>query len=113
MSNRIFEAALEKRLMTILFFGLFVPIGGGRMLLLPIDASPDVTPNVVTVVTNAPGLGAIEVEQLITFPVEISMRGLPAIKEIRSVSRFGLSAVSVYFADGFDIYFVRRLVMER
>ncbi|HJU09394.1 MAG TPA: CusA/CzcA family heavy metal efflux RND transporter, partial [Candidatus Binataceae bacterium] len=113
MSQRIFEAALENRLMTILLFVVFIAIGLRAMLLLPIDASPDVTPNVVTVVTNAPGLGAVEVEKLITFPIEISMRGLPGIQEIRSISRFGLSAVSVYFQDGLDIYFVRRLVMER
>lgn len=113
MAQRIFGAALENRLMTILLFVVFIAIGLRAMLLLPIDASPDVTPNVVTVVTNASGLGAAEVEKLITFPIEISMRGLPGIKEIRSISRFGLSAVSVYFDDGLDIYFVRRLVMER
>jgi cobalt-zinc-cadmium resistance protein CzcA len=113
MSERIFEAALENRLMTVLLFVVFIAIGVRAMLLLPIDASPDVTPNVVTIVTDAPGLGAVEVEKLITFPVEISMRGLPGIKEIRSISRFGLSAVSVYFEDSLDIYFVRRLVMER
>ncbi len=113
MSQRIFEAALENRLMTILLFIVFIAIGVRAMALLPIDASPDVTPNVVTVVTNASGLGAREVEKLITFPIEISMRGLPGIREIRSISRFGLSAVSVYFEDGLDIYFVRRLVMER
>jgi heavy metal efflux system protein len=113
MLQRIFEAALENRLMTTILFVVFIAIGIRAMVMLPIDASPDVTPNVVTVVTDAPGLGAIEVEQLITFPVEIAMRGLPGIKEIRSISRFGLSAVSVYFEDGLDIYFVRRLVMER
>ena len=64
-------------------------------------------------VTDAPGLGAAEVENLITFPVEVSMRGLPSIKEIRSISRFGLSSVAVYFDEKLDIYFARRLVMER
>jgi cobalt-zinc-cadmium resistance protein CzcA len=113
MAERIFGAALENRLMTVLLFAVFIAVGVRAMLQLPIDASPDVTPNVVTVVTNAPGLGAAEVEKLITFPIEVSMRGLPGIKEIRSVSRFGLSAVSVYFEDGLDVYFVRRLVMER
>jgi Cu/Ag efflux pump CusA len=83
------------------------------MVLLPIDAAPDVTPNVVQVVTDAPGLGAVEVEKLITFPVEIAMRGFTGIKEIRSISRFGLSSVSVYFEENLDIYFARRLVMER
>src|SRR6185437_2975949 len=58
-------------------------------------------------------LGPAEVEKFITFPVELAMRGLPGVKEIRSISRFGLSAVSVYFEESYDIYFARRLVMER
>ena len=96
MSSRIFEAALGNRLMTIILIVVFVAIGLRAMVLLPIDASPDVTPNVVQIVTDAPGLGAAEVENLITFPVEVSMRGLPGITEIRSVSRFGLSSVSSF-----------------
>jgi heavy metal efflux system protein len=67
----------------------------------------------VTIVTDAPGLGAVEVEKLITFPIEVSMRGLTGIKELRSISRFGLSSVSVYFDEKLDVYFARRLVMER
>jgi heavy metal efflux system protein len=113
MTLRIFEAALENRLMTVILIIVFVVIGLRAMVLLPIDASPDVTPNVVQIVTDAPGLGAAEVENLITFPVEVSMRGLPGIKDIRSISRFGLSSVQVYFDEKLDIYFVRRLVMER
>src|SRR5215831_13684613 len=113
MALRIFEAALQNRLMTMILIIVFVAIGLRAMLLLPIDASPDVTPNVVQIVTDAPGLGAAEVENLITFPVEVSMRGLPGIQEIRSVSRFGLSSVQVYFDETLDTYFVRRLVMER
>lgn len=113
MARRIFEAALQNRLMTIILTVVFVVIGLRAMVLLPIDASPDVTPNVVQIVTDAPGLGAAEVENLITFPVEVSMRGLPGIKEIRSISRFGLSSVQVYFDEKLDTYFVRRLVMER
>ncbi len=113
MSRWIFEAALENRLMTIILVIVFVAIGARAMTMLPIDASPDVTPNLVQIVTDAPGLGPVEVEKLITFPIEVSMRGLPGIEEIRSISRFGLSAVWVYFDEHLDIYFVRRLVMER
>jgi len=83
------------------------------MFQLPIDAVPDVSPNQVQILTNAPGLGPVEVERFITFPVETAMSGLPGIESIRSVSRFGLSAVTVYFEEGMDIYFARRLVMER
>ena len=97
MARRLFEAALGNRLMTISLVVIFVALGVRAMVALPIDASPDVTPNVVTIVTEAPGLGPVEVEKLITFPIEVTMRGLPGIKEIRSISRFGLSSVSVYF----------------
>jgi len=83
------------------------------MFKLPIDAVPDVTPNQVQILTNAPGLGPIEVEKFITFPVETAMSGLPGIELIRSVSRFGLSAVTIYFDEDMDIYFCRRLIMER
>jgi len=72
-----------------------------------------VTPNQVLVLTRAPGLGPVEVERFITFPVETAMSGLPGITDIRSVSRFGLSAVYIYFEENLDLYFVRRLVMER
>ena len=113
MARRLFEAALGNRLMTIILIVIFVALGVRAMVALPIDASPDVTPNVVTIVTDAPGLGPVEVEKLITFPIEVTMRGLPGIKEIRSISRFGLSSVSVYFEEQLDIYFARRLVMER
>ena len=71
------------------------------------------TPNQVQILTDAPGLSPLEVEQFITFPVETAMSGLPGIERIRSVSRFGLSAATVYFSEDMDLYFCRRLVMER
>ncbi len=113
MAKRIFEAALENRLLTIIFVVVLAGLGIRAMMRLPIDAVPDVTPNVVQVVTDAPGLGPAEVEKFITFPVEIAMRGMPGISEIRSLSRFGLSSVWIYFEEKYDIYFARRLVMER
>lgn len=113
MSRWLFETALENRLMTFILIVVFAALGLRAMTRLPIDASPDVTPNLVQIVTDAPGLGPAEVEKFITFPVELAMRGLPGIKEIRSISRFGISAVFVYFDESYDIYFARRLVMER
>src|SRR5579885_3699569 len=104
MVARIFKAALENRLLTILLFLVAAGFGVRAMLALPIDAVPDVTPNVVQVVTDAPGLGAAEVEKFITFPVEMAMRGLPGTTDIRSISRFGLSSVSIYFDESYDIY---------
>ena len=99
--------------MVLVLVLLLVGAGIQAMLELPIDAVPDVTPNQIQILTNAPGLSPLEVEQLITFPVETAMSGLPGIVRIRSVSRFGLSAVTVYFEEEMDIYFAQRLVMER
>ena len=113
MLNRIFELSLGNRFLVLVFAALLVAIGIYSMRRLPIDAVPDVTPNQVQILTNAPGLGPVEVEKFITFPVETAMSGLPGIEKIRSVSRFGLSAVTVYFDERMDIYFCRRLVMER
>ncbi len=113
MLNRILEFSLGNRFLIIVFTLVIIAIGVRAMFQLPIDAVPDVTPNQVQILTNAPGLGPVEVERFITFPVETAMSGLPGIESIRSVSRFGLSAVTVYFEEGMDIYFVRRLVMER
>ncbi len=113
MIERIFAGALQNRLMTIIFVLILVGLGLRAMTTLPIDAVPDVSPNVVQIVTKAPGLAPPEVEKFVTFPVEVSMRGLPGITEIRSISAFGLSAVWVYFSESYDIYFARRLVMER
>ena len=111
--NRIFEFSLRNRFLVLVFAALIVGVGIHSLGRLPIDAVPDVTPNQVQILTNAPGLGPVEVERFITFPVETAMSGLPGIEIIRSVSRFGLSAVTVYFDEGMDIYFSRRLVLER
>jgi len=80
---------------------------------LPLDAVPDLTNIQVQVLTTSPTLGPVEVEQFITFPVENAMSGLPGVSEIRSISRFGLSAVTVAFEDGTDIYWARNLINER
>ncbi|MCA9559250.1 MAG: efflux RND transporter permease subunit, partial [Myxococcales bacterium] len=80
---------------------------------LPIDAVPDVTNVQVQVLTNAPALGPVEIEQYVTVPVETVMSGLPFVEEVRSLSRFGLSAVTVVFDEGTDIYLARQMVAER
>ncbi|XBQ17356.1 MAG: CusA/CzcA family heavy metal efflux RND transporter [Oceanicaulis sp.] len=79
----------------------------------PVDAFPDITPPLVQVFTVTDGLSPQEVERYVTFPVENAMAGLPAVREIRSNSTFGLSVVTVYFEDGTDVYFARQLVTER
>lgn len=111
--HRIIELALKYRFLVIVFALLIIGVGIYDLRRLPIDAVPDITPNQVLILTRAPGLGPVEVERFITFPVETSMSGLPGITDIRSVSRFGLSVVYVFFEEDMDIYFARRLVMER
>ncbi len=113
MLNRVFEFSLGNRFLILIFAALIVGLGIYSLQQLPIDAVPDVTPNQVQILTNTPGLGPVEVEQFITFPIETAMSGLPGIERIRSISRFGLSVVTVYFRENMDIYFCRRLVMER
>ena len=100
MLNSLFEFSLRNRCLVLVFVGLIIAAGVYAMRKLPIDAVPDVTPNQVQILTDSPGLGPVEVEKFITFPVETALSGLPGITLIRSVSRFGLSAVTVYFEEG-------------
>jgi len=113
MLNRVLEFSVRNPFLIVVFTLVAIGAGVASLRRLPIDAVPDVTPNQVQILTTAPSLGPVEVERFITFPVETAMSGLPGIEDIRSVSRFGLSAVTVYFEESTDIYFCRRLVMER
>lgn len=111
--HSLVEFSLKYRFLVIVLTFLLVGVGIYSLGRLPIDAVPDVTPNQVLIITRAPGLGPVEVERFITFSVESAMSGLPGIQTIRSTSRFGLSVVYVFFDESMDIYFARRLVMER
>ncbi len=111
--HRLVDFSLRNRFLVLASTVLAAGLGVHSMLRLPIDAVPDVTPNQVMVLTQAPGIGPTEVEQFVTVPVETALSGLPGITAIRSVSRFGLSSVYVYFEESVDLYFARRLVMER
>jgi len=113
MLNKLVEMSLQYKFLAIIAFAVVAFLGWRAVTTVPIDAFPDVTPVQVNIYTESPGLAAEDVEQLLTFPVESGMAGLPGVQEIRSVSLFGLSYVAVYFADDVDIYFARRLVMER
>jgi len=111
--NKIINFVLQNRLLTLVMGTLIAVFGYFSYTKLPIDAFPDVSPCLVQVFTVTEGLAPEEVEKYITFPVEVSMNGLPNLKNIRSVSNFGLSVVNVYFEDDTDIYFARQLVNER
>lgn len=113
MINKIIEAALGQKFLSIVFALGLVAFGAYSAAQLNLDAFPDVTNIQVQINTEAPGLAAVEVEQLITFPVESVMNGLPDVTEVRSTSKTGLSVVTVVFKDGVDTYFARQLVLER
>lgn len=113
ITTKIVDFSLRQKLLVIIGAVLIMVFGFFSFKNLPIDAFPDVTPTLVQVFTETEGLAPEEVEKLITYPVEVSMSGLPDLKQIRSVSNFGLSIVNVYFEDDVDIYFARQLVQER
>ncbi|TBR40051.1 MULTISPECIES: efflux RND transporter permease subunit [Dyella] len=113
MLTRLVELSLRYRLLVIIAFVVIAFLGWRAVHSVPVDAFPDVTPIQVNVYTESPGLAAEDVELLLTTPVESSLAGLPKVQEIRSVSLFGLSYVSIYFDDDMDIYFARQLVNER
>ncbi len=113
MINGIIRFAIKQRLLVMLMVAIMIGAGLYSFQRLPIDAVPDVTNVQVMVLTSAPALAPLEVERQITFPVEVAMSGLPNIAEIRSVSKVGLSAVTVVFEDSVDTYFARQLVAER
>jgi len=113
MIHRIINFSLDNRFLVVVLWLLVAGIGIRSMLQLPIDAVPDVTNVQVQVLTNSPGVAPEEMEQFITFPVESAMSGLPKVEEIRSVSKFGLSVVTIVFEEGTDIYWARQLVGER
>ncbi len=111
--HRLIDWALAYRAIVLLGVVVTVAFGLYSLKQLPIDAVPDITPNQVLVLTRAPSLSPLGVEQYLSFPIETAMTGLPGIDRIQSVSKNGLSYVAIYFKEEVDTYFARRLVMER
>jgi cobalt-zinc-cadmium resistance protein CzcA len=109
----LIDFALRNRFLVFLGTLLLLAAGIYAATRLPVDAVPDVTNVQVQVMTTAPALGPLEVEQAVTIPVEAAMSGMPRVEEIRSVSQFGLSVVTVVFEEGTDIYWARQQVNER
>jgi cobalt-zinc-cadmium resistance protein CzcA len=109
----IIRASLRHRPVVLVIAALFVVIGLRSAYTLRIDAIPDITNVQVQIITAAPALSPVEVEQYVTIPVERAMAGLPRTTEIRSISKYGLSVVTIVFRDDVDIYFARQLVAER
>ncbi|MFY8327461.1 efflux RND transporter permease subunit [Pseudoalteromonas sp. ZZD1] len=113
MFDKIVNAAVKNRLIVLLALCIVVAMSLVVIPKLNLDAFPDVTNVQVAINTEAPGLAAVEVEQLITYPIEAVMYALPDVEQVRSISKTGLSGVTVVFKEGVDIYFARQLVFER
>ena len=111
--NHLIKFILTQRLLVIMGAVVLAVAGVLAWKALPIDAFPDVTNVQVMILADAPGLASVDVEQQVTFPVELSMQGLPKVRQIRSMSKSGFSQVIVVFEDDVDIYFARQLVFER
>jgi heavy metal efflux system protein len=113
MLERLMALSLRNRLMVGLGILLIAGLGAYAVRSIPIDAFPDVTNIQVEVVSTAPGMSPLEIEQFVTYPLENAMRGLPGLVTMRSVTKYGLSVVTLVFRDDVDIYFARQQVHER
>ncbi|MBI5090948.1 MAG: efflux RND transporter permease subunit [Candidatus Hydrogenedentes bacterium] len=113
MFDNIVKFILTQRLLVMMAAVVLAVVGVLAWTSLPIDAFPDVTNVQVMVLSEAPGLASVDVEQRVTFPVELAMQGLPKVRQVRSMSKAGLSQVIVVFEDDVDIYFARQLIFER
>ena len=112
MLNALIQSSLANRALVLMATFLIAGLGAYSAINLPIDAVPDLTNVQVQVITEAPALSPLEVESLLSFPVEGAMSGLPNVEQIRSISKFGISVVTIVFQEGTDIYRARQLVGE-
>ena len=113
MVDKLLEFSLRRRILILTFAGLLTLLGLYSFRTIPIDAFPDVTSVLVQVVTKAPGLSPEEVERLVTFPIEQQLTGVPHLTELRSLTKVGLSLITVVFDDDMNINLARQLVLER
>ena len=113
MLDKIIQFSIKNKFIILLFTLVLIAWGSYSIKTLPLDALPDVTNNQVQIITTAPTLASQEVEQLITYPLEQSVKTIPKVIELRSISRFGLSVVTVVFEDEVDIYWAREQIFQR
>ena len=113
MLEAMIKFSLERRGLVMALVLIVMGLGVWKFTQLPIDAVPDITNNQVQVITTTPNLGTGDIEQFVTYPVELSMSNLPGVIELRSVSRFGLSVVTIVFEDDMGTYLPRQLVAEK
>ena len=111
--DRLIQFSIQNAIWVILFVATWIGVGIWSYQTLPIDAVPDITNTQVQINTQATGFTALEVEQRITYPIENAMAGIPKLEQTRSISRYGLSQVTIIFKDGTDIYWARQLINQR
>lgn len=113
MIDRIIAFSIKQKFIIGIFVVILAAFGIYCAVNLPIDAVPDITNNQVQIITSSPTLSASEMERFITYPIEISMKSLPDVVELRSISKFGISVVTVVFEDNVDIYFARNQIFQK
>ncbi|NBC85079.1 MAG: AcrB/AcrD/AcrF family protein [Bacteroidetes bacterium] len=113
MLDRLIASVVKNRVLVLLLMAVLVGWGLYSWKQVPLDAYPELTNNQVQILTRVPGMSPVEVEKLVTYPIEINMTNLEGVEENRSLSQFGLSVVTLVFEEGMDPYFVRRLASER
>nr|WP_315211940.1 CusA/CzcA family heavy metal efflux RND transporter [uncultured Flavobacterium sp.] len=113
MLDKIIQFSIKNKFVILLFTLVLIAWGSYSIKNLPLDALPDITNNQVQIITTAPTLASQEVEQLITYPLEQAVKTIPKVIELRSISRFGLSVVTVVFQDDVDIYWAREQIFQR
>ena len=113
MLERLISLSLRQRGPVLLGVVALAVFGIWALVTLPIDAFPDVTNVQVEIVFMAPGLSPMEIEKFVTYPIEMSMRGLPGSVQMRSVTKFGIAVITLVFTDQTEIYFARQLVFQR
>src|ERR1700681_4601662 len=113
MLNRIIDFALDDRWLVLAGLAALLVVGGYVLFNLPIDAFSDLTNNQVVVVTECPSMSSTEVDELVTYPIETALVGLPRVETVRSISKLGLSMITLIFEDSLNQCLARQLVPER
>ncbi len=113
MLERLINSSLQNRLLVLIIIGIIIGFGVYSLSRIPIDAFPDVTNIQVEIISEAPGLSALEIERFVTHPIEMSLRGLPDVVQMRSITKYGICVITIIFEDNVDLYFARQLVFER
>jgi len=112
MLDKIIQFSIRNKFIVGLFVLGLIAVGSYSLVHLPMDTQPDITNNQVQIITSSPTLATQEVEQFITYPIEQAVKPIPNITELRSISRFGLSVVTVVFTEDTDIYWARNQINE-